>query len=229
MNFYKFFVSTFLFFYSIEFAIAQVDKSYLKIDSFSPKLLAPSLEINSLEWQNEVDQILKAQKNFNLEELDQAIEEKHLQPETIAQAIDPNLNSNNYPKLYHLLNRVGDTSRGITDTIKNHWNQTRPYLTDRRIKMLISPSHGGSYPSGHSTGSYIYAHVMSLLIPEKREEFQNLAEKISQHRILIGMHYPRDVKAGKQLSFLIVGALTQSPDFQNDLKKAAQEIAAKKK
>lgn len=229
MNFSKSFVAVFLFFSSVQFAIAQVEDSYLDINSISPKLLSPGLVIDSKEWQNEISQILKIQKNFDLEEIDQAVEEKHLDPETITQSIDPTLTRADYPKLYHLLDRVGDTSRGVTDIIKCHWNQTRPYLADSRIKMLITPSRGGGYPSGHATGSYIYAHVMGLLIPEKREEFHNLAERISQHRILIGMHYPRDIKAGKQLSFLVVGGLTQNSDFKKDLKKAAEEIAEKKK
>ncbi len=226
---YKFLVAVILFFSSAEFAIAQVDQSYFDIDSISPQLFSPTLVINSPEWRSEVSQILKMQKNLDLEDLDQAVEEKHLQPETIAQKIDPKLTRADYPKLYHLLDRVGDTSRGVTDNIKAHFDQTRPYLADSRIKMLISPSKGGSYPSGHATGSYIYAHVMSLLIPQQREEFQNLAEKIAQHRILIGMHYPRDIRAGKELSFLVIGGLTQSSDFQKDLGKAALEIMEKKK
>ena len=225
MNFYRFFAVGFLFFSSTNFAIAE---SYLSINSISPNLLSPALTANSKEWQDEVILVLKVQKNIDFEALDEALTEKHLQPETIVQGIEPKMSRKAYPKLYYLLDRVGDTSRGITDNIKNHWNQTRPYLADSRIQMLITPSKGGSYPSGHATGSYIYAHVMSILIPEKRQEFQKLAEKIGQHRILIGMHYPRDVEAGRQLSFLIVGAMTQNPDFQKDLQKAAAEIRLQK-
>ena len=223
MNFYKVFFATFLFFSS---ANAQ---SYLIPNSISPKLLEPALTVHSAAWQNEIEQVLKAQKNLNDEDLDEAIFQKHLQPETIAQAIDPTITRQNFPKLYHLMDRVGDSSRFETDAIKEYWNETRPYLADSRVKMFITPSHGSSYPSGHTTGSYVYANVLSLLFPQKREAIQNLAARIGQNRIKIGMHYPHDIRGGKTLAFFIVGSLTQSAEFQKDLQKALSEVESMEK
>jgi acid phosphatase (class A) len=200
-------------------------QTYFDINSISPNLIDPAIKIGSASWKSEVNQILKLQSKLDLERLDQAIFEKHLQPETIAQFGDPTLTREAFPKLYYLLDRVGDTSRGVTDKIKEYHGQTRPYLADSRIKMLITPSRGSSYPSGHATGSYIYAHILGLLIPAKRQEFESYADKIAQNRILIGMHYPQDIAGGKNLSFLIVGGLTQDKEFQKDFKKAAEEIS----
>jgi len=224
MNF-KFFLAAFLFFSSTEFAKAQ---SYFPHKSISPHLIEPSLEIGSKEWENQIAQVLKAQKNYDMDELDEAIAEKHLQPETIAQAIDRSITRADYPKVYHLMDRVGDTSRAETDAIKEYWNQQRPYLSDSRIKMLITPSRGGSYPSGHATGSYIYANVLGLLFPQNRDKYFAYANKVGAHRIMIGMHYPRDIAAGKSLSFLIVGGLTQSAEFRKDFQNALREIEQKK-
>lgn len=225
MNFTKFFFASFLFFASTQFATA---KSYFEQNSISPHLIGPALIIDSKEWQNEVNQILKVQKNFDDAELDEAISEKHLQPETIAHAIDPSITREAYPKLYYLMDRVGDTSRCETDNVKEFWNQTRPYLADKRVKMLITPSRGGSFPSGHATGSYIYAHVLGLLFPQNREKYHELADEIGQHRILIGMHYPRDIIAGKHMAYLVIGGLIQNEEFLKDFKKAAKEIEQKK-
>jgi len=224
MNF-KFFVAAFLFFAATDFATA---KSYFPKNSISPNLISPALVIGSAEWQNEIAQVVKAQKNYDMDELDEAIAEKHLQPETIAQAIDPTITRAAYPQLYYLMDRVGDTSRCETDAVKDYWNQTRPYLADSRVKMLITPSRGGSYPSGHATGSYIYANILGLLFPQNRDKYFAYADKIGAHRVTIGMHYPRDIAAGKTLSFLIVGGLTQSAEFRKDFQKALSEIESKK-
>lgn len=38
------------------------------------------------------------------------------------------------------------------------------------------------------------------------------------------MHFPHDVKGGRQLSFLIVGSLLQNKDFLNDFAAAESEL-----
>ncbi|OFW81165.1 MAG: hypothetical protein A2887_00705 [Alphaproteobacteria bacterium RIFCSPLOWO2_01_FULL_40_26] len=211
----------FLIFFLAFFANTQIfAKPYFAAESIAPSLLNPPPTIN----ENEINQIIKLQKNFDLTEIDEALAEKQLRPETILLAVDEKFSRQSYPKLYHFLDRVSETSHQTTDKIKSHWNKTRPYLADSRVNMLISPSFGGSYPAGHTTGSYIYAHILSLLLPQKRQDFFSIAEKISQHRILVGMHYPSDASAGKQLALLIIGAMTQKDEFQKDFMKAKEEI-----
>ena len=90
--------------------------------------------------------------------------------------------------------------------------------------MLISPSKGYAYPSGHTTGSYIYAHILGMIYPKKYAKLKEIAEEIAQHRILVGMHFPHDIEGGKKLALLILGGLTQNNNFQQDLTKAKEEI-----
>ncbi len=202
-------------------------KPYFAADSISPNFLNPPPEIGSEQYKKEIQQIVKLQKNFDLNELDQALAEKHLRPETIAEFIDPKLTRASFPKLYFLLDRSGETSYETTQNIKNFWNKTRPYLTDKKVKMLIEPSGGKSYPSGHATGSYLYANILGILFPQKREAFQNYAEKISQRRVLVGMHYPSDILAGEKLALLILDRLKQNSDFEKNFEAARREIAGR--
>jgi acid phosphatase (class A) len=199
-------------------------QSYFDIDSISPNLIDPPIKIGSQAWVKEIDEIIKSQKNLDLNILDEATEEKKLRPETLINLAGLNLTRESNPKLYKLLDRTCETSRGTNEKIKEYWQQTRPYLADLRVKMLITPSDGFSYPSGHSVGSYIYAHVLGLVVPEKRQEFLKYAARIAKNRTLVGMHYKQDVESGKQLALLIVGGLTQSKDFQQDLIEAKEEI-----
>lgn len=224
MNYKKFSAIFFLiFFVSFE----SIAKSYFEKDYVNPTLIDPPFFANSKEWKNEVKEIIKIQKNLRLEDLDEALVEKPLKPETLVLEEFEEITRENYPKTYHLLDRVGDTSKNTTENVKNYWKQTRPYLSDVGIEMLISPSSGYSYPSGHSTGSHVYAHVLGLLFPQRREDFLEYAGRIAQRRVIVGMHFPKDLIGGKQLAMFIVGGLVQNSDFKKDLEAAREELELK--
>lgn len=221
MRYSKIFALFFIYFFSAENILAQ---RYFGSDSISPLMLDKPFVINSEKHKSEIEQIILMQKNIEPRELDLALNEKQLRPETVTQHVNKSLTRQKFPNLYLLLDRVGDTSRDITDDFKEHFKITRPYLVDKNVQMLISPSKGYCYPSGHTTGSYIYSIVMSLLIPQKSQEFLDYANQISWHRVQVGMHYPQDLAGGKQLATLLIGGLTQNKEFQTDFKKAQEEL-----
>lgn len=199
-------------------------KSYLGKNIISPGLIDPPLVIGSSAWKDDVEMIIKLQEDPNPDDIKQALDERRLKPETVAEFVDPKLTRKAYPRLYKLLDNVGDTSRLICDNAKNYWHTSRPYLMDERVKTLVPPHTNMAYPSGHTTGSYTYAYVLGLLIPEKRQQFHDRAEEIAQHRILVGMHYPHDIKGGRQLAALITGGLLGSAEFHKDFKLVQKEL-----
>ena len=197
---------------------------------FSSKLLQfdlIDLPINrsSKEYKKELSQIIAIQSKIDLDELELSAQEKNFTALTLIKRANISANPKKNPQLFALLKNVTDTSISITDDFKNHFKTTRPYLADSRVKMLISPSKGYAYPSGHTTGSYIYAHVLGMIYPKKYSKLKEIAEEIAQHRVLVGMHFPHDIEGGKKLALLITGALTANNNFQQDLLKAKKEIS----
>lgn len=203
-------------------------QSYFPANTISANLITPPSKSDSKKLQDEIATIIKLQKNFDLEKLDEAAFEAKLKIETLLELAQINLNKDSNPHLFHLLERVRDTSIDVTDNIKGYWQQERPFAINPKVKTFIFVKKDFAYPSGHATGSYIYAHILSLLIPQKRDEFYFYANRIAQNRILIGAHYPQDIEGGKELSYLIVGALTQNEEFQEDLQKAKEEMESKR-
>jgi acid phosphatase (class A) len=196
---------------------------------FSSKLLQfdlIDLPINrsSKEYKKELSQIIAIQSKIDLDELELSAQEKNFTALTLIKRANISANPKKNPQLFALLKNVTDTSISVTDDFKNHFKTTRPYLADSRVKMLISPSKGYPYPSGHTTGSYIYAHVLGMIYPKKYSKLKEIAEEIAQHRVLVGMHFPHDIEGGKKLALLITGALTANNNFQQDLLKAKKEI-----
>ncbi|MBM3579250.1 MAG: phosphatase PAP2 family protein [Alphaproteobacteria bacterium] len=208
-------------------ACSATTEKYFVGESIPPTLIEPPFAKDSLEWKSEIEHVIKVQRNFNLNELELASREKHLRPDIFVQFIGRDITRKTHPHLYHLMDRVFSTSRDVTKHAKQYWNVPRPYLVDKRINMFITPSQGQSYPSGHAVGSYVGVQILALLIPTKKDDLENLAKKILQRRVLIGMHYPHDLIAGEQMARLVLGGLMQNKEFQDDFAVAAKELKKK--
>jgi acid phosphatase (class A) len=213
------FLSVFLFHITPE-ALA---KPYFSATSISPEAIEEPLEVNSDEWKREIGFIKDWQKHADKNEVEEAREEIHMKAEMVALKVDPDLTEARFPKLYKLLNRVDDTSREITKNVKDFWHTKRPYQLDAEIRPLVESPQNPSYPSGHTTGAYVWADVLALVMPEKKEKFMARAEEIAQHRIMVGVHYPHDIKGGKELAAIIFKKLQENPQFKRDVEAAIKE------
>ncbi|MET0154866.1 MAG: phosphatase PAP2 family protein [Rickettsiales bacterium] len=207
------------------FYVSARAESYLDPQSLAPTLIDPPYAESSDEWKKDVEAILALQKRPYPKELAAAEQEREMSPEMVAEEVNVSRKKN--PTLFHLLDRVGDTSRAVTDGTKKYWKARRPYLADDRVKALIPAHANPAYPSGHTCGAYSWAHALAAVFPEKRAAFMRRAEQIAQHRVLVGMHYPHDIEGGKTLALLIAGALSQDEEFLDDLAAAKKEAKTK--
>ena len=203
--------------------------TYFAGEAIDPNLLGKPLDQDSPERKDEIQKIIKLQQNPDTNELKQAQAESGVNPEHVTLMVDAKLTEKSFPKLYHLLERAQDTSSSTTHNAKKYWNIKRPFLTDKKIKLLVSRLTIGelAYPSGHTTAAYTTARICGLLIPKKSEEFLARANRIANHRVLVGAHFPSDLEAGRKLSLLIIGGLLQNVEFQKDFKEAQIELEAK--
>jgi acid phosphatase (class A) len=112
----------------------------------------------------------------------------------------------------------------VVEKAKIYWKQDRPYLVDERVKSLIKSHSNYAYPSGHTADSYVIANILTILFPKESTKFYVKAEEIAQHRVLVGMHFQRDLNGGRQLSKLVMDSLMKNKDFLRDLDAAKKEI-----
>jgi hypothetical protein len=83
-------------------------------------------------------------------------------------------------------------SSGISKQI---YNRARPHqiapeeISIQKGTMLSSKT---AYPSGHAFQSYYLARVLSIQFPEKKESLIQMARRISDVRIIAGLHFPSD-------------------------------------
>jgi acid phosphatase (class A) len=205
-------------------AVGAWAEPYFTADKVDFLRISPPLDVKSPQWQRDIDAIVALQAHPDKAALEKASAERNMSPEMVAQAVSPELTRASYPQTYAWLDRVADTSKDITHAAKAHWNTRRPYLMDARVKALIAAHDNPAYPSGHTSGSYVWAQALALVLPQHKQALFDRAAEIAQHRVLVGMHYPHDIAGGRQLALLIMDMLMKNPAFRSDMQEANKEL-----
>jgi hypothetical protein len=99
---------------------------------------------------------------------------------------------------YALLNMAEmDVAICCWDTKYFYFNQ-RPSQANPVIKTLTGVPNFPAYTSGHSNFSGAAAAVLTYLLPDRGNEFNNLAQQASLSRLVGGIHYRSDIEVGLQ-------------------------------
>lgn len=138
------------------------------------------------------------------------------------EVVGPECTPEKYPKTTHLLQGVMLDMRIMEFTVKYHLLRPRPYQLEQQLQPLQimgSPS----FASGHTLWAYIQAYLFSELMPGKRAQFLELAYEIGLSREIMGIHYPSDEEAARQLAHQMLSLMWKTTDFQVDFKVAKAE------
>jgi phosphorylcholine metabolism protein LicD len=98
---------------------------------------------------------------------------------------------------------------------KRIYNRARPHQVAPKLiniykgtllqsKTAFTPA----YPSGHAFQSYYLARVLSIKFPDKKTELIQMARRISDIRIIAGLHFPSD----RDFAFLLVDRMFINSD-----------------
>ena len=132
----------------------------------------------------------------------------------------------NYPKTAKLLTGVMNDTRLIEFAIKFNLLRVRPYHLDSSITPL-SEIPTPSFASGHTLWAYSIAYSMSELIPEKRNEYLELAYEIGLSREIMGVHFPSDEEMARQVAHTMMMLMWHTDKFQKDFAEAKSEWEGK--
>jgi acid phosphatase (class A) len=152
-----------------------------------------------------------------------------------AEAFGSQIDKKTSPALVKLLDRSIDDVDATASAAKDHFHRPRPFqrLQLQRVcdkatppKPEAHPTHGTSYPSGHSTHGWTVAMILARVAPERSEALLARAQEYEESRLVCGMHFPSDVEAGHEVAIAVVAHLDASSEFQADLNKARKEHTA---
>lgn len=133
-----------------------------------------------------------------------------------------NINAKNFPKVSKLLQGVMQDMRVMEFTIKYKLFRPRPYHLESKLEPLTK-INSPSFVSGHTLWAFVQAFTWSEVIPEKQKEFIALAEEIRRSREIMGIHYPSDNEASRQVAFKMLQYYFKNETFRKDLKEAIDE------
>lgn len=94
---------------------------------------------------------------------------------------------------------------GLVYFLKNHYNRPRPFQLGLHLNIPVEPvvnhnANSAAYPSGHSFDAKLISLVLSSKYPGFSCKFEAFADKISESRFNLGLHYPSDAKIAYDLA-----------------------------
>src|SRR5436309_2311667 len=79
------------------------------------------------------------------------------------------------------------------------YNRQRPSERDQKLPTALPVPTSPSYPSAHAAAAQAAASVLAYFLPAEAQSFQTMAEQAGWSRVLAGVQYPSDYKAGLAL------------------------------
>ncbi|OOG46700.1 phosphatase PAP2 family protein [Rhodanobacter sp. C01] len=142
-----------------------------------------------------------------------------------ADVLGPDLTAATLPRTAAFFKRVEQLDKASVKLAKSDWKHPRPSEVSDQVHPLSVEKPGDwSYPSGHATFGYTTAVLLANMLPEKRAAIFDRAALYAHHRVVMGVHFPSDVEAGRIAGTVIAAQLLQDPLWHADFVAARDEL-----
>ena len=191
-------------------------------------LLAPPPATGSAEEAADLASVQSVFKARTPDETSRAEKEEGLSFSLFEPAVGPVFQPGKLPQTEALLKKVKKEIGEAINIPKNHWKRLRPYQMDSQL--CFSCPTGKKLPATRAgirrSGTVYRAGAGGNVSRKARRHPWAIGRQNGWDRVLIGKHYPTDVRAGRVLAQAIVRELQSSPTFQHDLAEAKAEVKA---
>lgn len=188
------------------------------------ELLAPPPKSGSLEDKEDLKGVLKAQNKRTKGQSERALADANLSVFRFADVIGSDFVPAKLPLTTALFEKLKSDGDEMVRMVKDSYKRPRPFLASSAVHSLKPDTKGASYPSGHTTFAYECAVILSKMVPEKRYEIFMRAEEYSQNRVVLGVHYPADIRAGRGSGTLLANEFLKNEKFIADFEAARAEL-----
>lgn len=142
-----------------------------------------------------------------------------------ADVLGPKLAPATLPRTTAFFKRVAQYDKAAVKAAKSWWRHPRPgEVSDQVHPLSVEKPGDWSYPSGHATFGYTAAVLLADMLPEKRVAIFDRAALYAQHRVVMGVHFPSDVEAGRIAGTVIAAQLLRDPLWHADFVAARDEL-----
>lgn len=175
------------------------------------KLLPPPAEPDSIVAQADLEAVLQVQANRTPEQVAWA---KFIEKDDLfgyARVLGDWFTAANLPATAEFFKQVTADSAVASTAIKTLYMRPRPPKVDPRVQPCVEVPKTGGYPSGHAMRAQLRALLLAEIFPEQKAALADYARNAGWSRVVGGVHFPTDVKAGKFLADALVAELMKVP------------------
>jgi acid phosphatase (class A) len=204
---------------------AAAEATYVTPDRFDlTKLLAPAPAPDSDQQKRDLAAVLAVQKARTQAQSERALADATAGTFGFADVLGPNFNADRVPMVAALFAKIRGDAAVAFSAGKDAWNRPRPFEVSTDVDPVGDRPGGSSYPSGNSTNGYLTGIVLANMVPEKAAALFARGREFGDDRVILGVHFPSDVEAGRLAATALAAALMQDPAFMKDFAEAKAEL-----
>jgi membrane-associated phospholipid phosphatase len=127
-----------------------------------------------------------------------------------------------HPATYLLIRTARRVGEHVTMVLKDAFMVPRPSQLCPAIVPMIDPPVTPAFPAGHALQAQLIYRCVARAWPglARQRLLRYLAHRIGENRVIAGLHYPRDVEAGKAVADKCYDLLKTGTKFRR-LRRAA--------
>jgi acid phosphatase (class A) len=204
---------------------AAAEATYVTPDRFDlTKLVAPAPAPDSEQQKRDLAVVLAVQKSRTSAQAERALADATAGTFGFADVLGPNFNVQSVPLTAALFDKIRGDAAVAFSAGKSAWNRPRPFEVSTEVDPVGDRPGGSSYPSGSSTNGFLTAIVLANMVPEKAVVLFARGREFGDDRVILGVHFPSDVEAGRLAATALATALMQDPAFLKDFAEAKAEL-----
>ena len=190
------------------------------------ELIPPPPPPNSEAWKEDLAGVLEMQENRTEAQVRRGIADNVLSIYRFEDVLGPKYKQENLPVMDAFFEKLHADQRAILIAAKNALKRPRPVVAHPKEVLALggNPRLPTGYPSGAVVMTTLTAIVLSKMVPEKRFDLSERNREFALNRVVIGQHFPRDIRAGEIAGTVIAYAMMETPAFMRDLQAARTEL-----
>lgn len=202
--------------------------SYIDPASYNITAIIPAPpQPGSEQYKMDTGYLKNARATSTKGQIDRAMTASHDSVFDYSETLGSWFNSRDLPITTKLFDQVTKESKTAIVIAKHKFGRERPiywHLTGDKEN-----SNGFSYPSGHTTRAFVWAILLSNAFPDLTKELHHQARQKAWNRVILGRHFPADVRAGKIYGKYLADDFLKNPAFQKQWALACAEMKSARK